>query len=138
MRHRHGYNKLSMKSSHRRAVLRNMATSLLLHERVNTTLPKAKELRGIVDHIITLGKQGDLHSRRQASSFLFDDSVTQKVFVDLAERFKDRKGGYTRILRKGPRLGDGAEVATIELVDFDFSKIQKEKKETKTKKTEQD
>lgn len=118
MRHRHGYNKLGMKSAHRRAVLRNMATSLLLEERIKTTVPRAKELRRVVDRMITLGKRGDLHARRQASGFLFNDAATSKVFSELAQRFKDRPGGYTRILRRNPRLGDGADLATIELVDY--------------------
>ena len=120
MRHRHGYRKLGMKSDHRRATLRNMATSLVKHERIQTTLPKAKELRRVVDKMITLGKRGDLHARRQAASYLFDDSATKKVFENLAGRFKDRPGGYTRILRHAPRFGDGADMATIEFVDFTF------------------
>ena len=118
MRHGVSYKRLSMKSAHRRALLRNMTTSLLRHERITTTLTKAKELRGVVDHIITLGKRGDLHSLRQASAFLYDDEVTSKVFSNLSKRFADRSGGYTRILKKGPRVGDAAEEAIIELVDF--------------------
>lgn len=118
MRHLHGYRKLGRESSHRRALLRNMATSLVKHERIETTVPKAKELRGIVDRMITLGKRGDLHSRRLAASYLFDDDVVKKVFSDLAARFKDRPGGYTRILRTGYRFGDGADMAFLELVDF--------------------
>ena len=129
MRHGHGYKRLGMKSSNRRALLRNMATSLLMHERIDTTLTRAKELRGVVDRIITLGKRGDLHSRRQAAAFLFDDSATVKVFSELATRFKDRPGGYTRILKRGPRLGDAAEAATIELVDYDFGAVTSSKKE---------
>jgi large subunit ribosomal protein L17 len=99
-------------------MLRNMATSLLKHERIETTVPKAKELRGIVDRMITLGKHGDLHSRRQAASYLFDDDTVKKVFDELAPRFKNRPGGYTRILRTGFRFGDGADMAFLELVDF--------------------
>lgn len=118
MRHHNGYRKLGRVSSHRRAMLRNMATSLVLHERIETTVPKAKELRGLVDKMITLGKRGDLHARRQAAAYLFDDEAVKKVFANLAPRFKDRNGGYTRILRKGPRFGDGAEMAFLELVDF--------------------
>lgn len=118
MRHLHGYRKLGRESSHRRAMLRNMATSLLIHERIETTLPKAKELRGIVEKMITLGKRGDLHARRTAASYLFDDSAVTKVFSDLASRFQSRPGGYTRILRKGYRFGDGADMAFLELVDF--------------------
>jgi large subunit ribosomal protein L17 len=118
MRHLHGYRKLGRESSHRRAMLRNMATSLVKHERIETTVPKAKELRGIVDRMITLGKRGDLHSRRLASSYLFDDDAVKKVFDDLAARFKNRPGGYTRILKTGYRFGDGADMAFLELVDF--------------------
>ena len=117
MRHLNGYRKLGRESSHRRAMLRNMATSLVLHERIETTVPKAKELRGIVDRMITLGKRGDLHARRQAAGYLFNDEAVIKVFGDLAERFKNRPGGYTRILKKGFRFGDGADMALLELVD---------------------
>jgi len=118
MRHLKGYRKLGRVTSHRLAMLRNMATSLVLHERIETTVPKAKELRGIVDRMITLGKRGDLHARRQALSHLYDDAAVSKVFSDLAERFKTRPGGYTRILKKGFRFGDGADMAFLELVDF--------------------
>lgn len=122
MNHKHGYRKLGRVSSHRRAMLRNMTTSLLKHERIETTVPKAKELRGIVDRMITLGKRGDLHSRRLAASYLFDDDTVKKVFDDLASRFKNRPGGYTRILRTGYRFGDGADMAFLELVDFQDQK----------------
>ena len=118
MRHLNGYRKLGRVSSHRRAMLRNMATSLLKHERIETTVPKAKELRGIVERMITLGKRGDLHSRRMAAAYLFDDETVKKVFSDLAPRFKDRPGGYTRILKTGYRFGDGADLALLELVDY--------------------
>ncbi len=118
MRHNNGYRKLGRVSSHRRAMFRNMATSLLIHERIETTVPKAKELRSIVEKMITLGKHGDLHSRRIAASYLFDDEAVKKVFSEIAPRFKERSGGYTRILRKGPRFGDGAEMAFLELVDY--------------------
>jgi large subunit ribosomal protein L17 len=117
MRHKNGYRKLGRDSSHRRAMLRNMATSLVKHERIETTVPKAKELRGLVDRMITLGKRGDLHARRLAASYLFDDDAVKKVFSDLATRFRDRPGGYTRIIRKGFRFGDGADMAFLELVD---------------------
>ena len=118
MRHLNGYRKLGRVSSHRRAMLRNMTTSLVIHERIETTVPKAKELRGLVEKMITLGKRGDLHARRQAASYMFDDEAVKKVFSDLATRFKDRNGGYTRILKKGPRFGDGADMAYLELVDY--------------------
>jgi len=126
MRHGHGYRKLGRVSSHRRSMLRNMATSLLVHERIETTVPKAKELRGIVDKMITLGKRGDLHARRQAASYLFSDEAVKKVFSDLASRFKDRPGGYTRILKKGYRFGDGADMAFLELVDYDHAGVKVE------------
>ncbi len=118
MRHLNGYRKLGRKSEHRRALLRNMATSLLLHERINTTLPKAKELRSVVEKIITMGKNGDLGSRRRAASYIFDSVAVDKVFGDLAARFQDRQGGYTRILKRGIRLGDSASMAIIEFVDY--------------------
>lgn len=118
MRHLNGYRKLGRKSDHRRALLRNMATSLLLHERINTTLPKAKELRSVVEKIITMGKAGNLSARRRASSYIFDSVAVDKVFGDLASRFKDRPGGYTRIMKRGIRLGDSASMAIIEFVDY--------------------
>ena len=118
MRHLNGYRKLGRKSAHRKAMLRNMATSLVLHERIDTTLQKAKEVRSLVEQMITLGKRGDLHARRQADSFLFDDAAVAKVFDSLASRFKERNGGYTRILKRGFRVGDSADLATLEFVDF--------------------
>lgn len=146
MRHNNGYRKLGRESSHRRAMLRNMATSLMLHERIETTLPKAKELRGIVDRMITLGKRGDLHARRMAASYLFDDAAVKKVFSDLADRFKDRPGGYTRILKTGFRFGDGANLATMEFVDYvkgsqnapEDKAVPKKKTAGKSKKVEQE
>ena len=97
----------------------NMAVSLLTHEQINTTLPKAKELRRIADKMITLGKKGTLHSRRQAASFLRDDATILKLFSTLADRYKERPGGYTRVLKSGFRYGDSAPMAVIELVDRD-------------------
>ncbi len=129
MRHLHGYRKLGRVSSHRQAMFRNMATSLVMQERINTTLPKAKELRGIVERLITLGKRGDLHARRLAASYFFDDEAVKKVFSSLAARFKDRPGGYTRILRCGTRFGDGAKLAIIELLDSEIKKAEKVKNE---------
>jgi len=118
MRHLDGNRKLGRKSAHRKALLRNLATSLVIHERIDTTLPKAKELRGVVDRLITLGKRGDLTARRLAAAWFFNDEAVSKVFTNLASRFKDRPGGYTRILRRGVRHGDAADMATIELVDY--------------------
>jgi len=119
MRHRHGQRKLNRTSSHRRAMFRNMTTSLLKHEQIETTVPKAKELRGVVERMITLGKRGDLHARRQALSYLVDDAVVRKLFDTLGPRYAERPGGYTRVLKAGYRYGDAAPMAIIELVDRD-------------------
>lgn len=114
--------KLGRTTDHRMALLRNLASDLIIHERLETTEAKAKELRSIVDKMITLGKRGDLHARRQAVAFLYnqeadeDQNVVQKLFGELAERYEDRQGGYTRVLKLGARQGDGAEMAIIELV----------------------
>lgn len=120
MRHRLSGRKLNRTSAHRKAMFRNMAVALLKHEQIKTTLPKAKELRGIVDRLVTLGKRGTLHTRRQALSRLNNDTViTEKLFATLAPRYADRDGGYTRVLRAGFRYGDDAPMAIIELVDRD-------------------
>jgi large subunit ribosomal protein L17 len=111
--------KLNRTSSHRKAMFSNMTVSLLLHEQIKTTKPKAKDLRVFVDKMITLGKRGDLHARRQALSFLQDKTVVEKLFAALAERYKDRRGGYSRVLAAGYRYGDAAQMAIIELVDRD-------------------
>lgn len=121
MRHKHGYRKLGVDGAHRKAMLRNLATSLITHERIITTVPRAKELRRVVEKMITLGKKGELHNRRAAAGYLFEKDAVAKVFGDLATRFKDRKGGYTRILKTGNRAGDNASMALIELVDFDLA-----------------
>ena len=121
MRHRKQGRKLNRTHSHRKAMFANMAASLLLHEQIVTTLPKAKEMRAIADKLITLGKRGDLHARRQAISQIRDVTVVGKLFSELAERYKDRKGGYTRVLKAGFRYGDNAPMAVIELVDRDES-----------------
>ncbi len=119
MRHRNSGRKLNRSSSHRKAMFRNMATALLKHEQIKTTLPKAKELRPVVERMITLGKRGNLHSRRQALSYLRDEIIVRKLFDGLAERYEDRAGGYTRVLKAGFRYGDSAPMAYIELVDRD-------------------
>ncbi len=119
MRHRHGGRKLNRTSSHRRAMFRNMATALLKHEQIRTTLPKAKALRGVVERMITLGKRGDLHARRQALGYLNDETVVRKLFDTLGPRYTERPGGYTRVLKAGFRYGDSAPMALIELVDRD-------------------
>jgi large subunit ribosomal protein L17 len=111
--------KFSRTSSHRKAMFDNMAAALLKHEQITTTLPKAKDLRPIVEKLITLGKRGGLHCRRQALSMLQDTTVTEKLFSALAERYAARQGGYIRILKAGFRHGDNAPMAVIELVDRD-------------------
>jgi large subunit ribosomal protein L17 len=117
MRHRNSGRQLSRNSSHRHALLRNMATSLLRHETIRTTVPKAKELRRVVEPLITLAKVDSLAKRRMAFSRLRDVSIVEKLFVDLGPRFKARAGGYTRILRMEPRPGDSADMALMQLVD---------------------
>ena len=119
MRHRSGLRKLNRTSSHRKAMFSNMAASLLTHEQIKTTLPKAKEMRRIADKMISLGKRGDLHARRQAFAFLRDEAAVSKLFSILAERYKERPGGYTRVLKAGFRYGDAAPMAFLELVDRD-------------------
>lgn len=117
MRHLKAHRKLGRATSHREALLRNLATSLINHEKILTTLPKAKELRGVVDRLITYGKKGGLSHRRLAAQICYDKVSVKKLFDELAGRFKDRPGGYTRIIKRGPRLGDGAMMAFIEFVD---------------------
>jgi len=119
MRHRKGPRKLNRTTSHRKAMFANMATALVKHEQIVTTLPKAKELRRAVDKLITLGKRGDLHARRQALSVIKDRALVDKLFTTLAERYAERPGGYTRVLKAGFRYGDSAPMAIIELVDRD-------------------
>jgi large subunit ribosomal protein L17 len=121
MRHGVAGRKLGVTSTHRIAMLRNMATSLIKHEQITTTLPKAKELRPYVERIITLGKRGDLHARRQAYAQIRDEKVVAKLFTTIAERYKARQGGYTRVLKAGVRYGDAADMAVIELVERDVA-----------------
>ena len=119
MRHRMAGRKLGVTTPHRLAMFRNMATSLLKHEQITTTLPKAKELRPYVERIITLGKRGGLHARRQAYAQVMDERVVDKLFTTLADRYRARQGGYCRVLKAGVRHGDAADMAVIELVDRD-------------------
>ena len=119
MRHGMSGRKLNRTSAHRKAMFANMAASLIKHEQIKTTLPKAKELRPYVEKLITLGKRGTLHARRQAISALRDETIAAKLFGTLAERYADRQGGYTRIMKAGFRYGDAAPMAVIELVDRD-------------------
>jgi large subunit ribosomal protein L17 len=129
MRHGLSGRKLNRTSSHRKAMFANMATSLLKHEQIRTTLPKAKDLRRVTDQLITLGKRGDLHARRQAAAVIREPEVVQKLFSVLGERYKDRSGGYTRVLKAGFRYGDAAPMAIIELVDRDVDAKGAEDKE---------
>ncbi|MBZ0217103.1 MAG: 50S ribosomal protein L17 [Fimbriimonadaceae bacterium] len=122
MRHRKAGRKLNRTASHRKAMFANMAVALIKHEQIVTTLPKAKELRPVVEKLITLGKKGDLSARRQALSKLHNDAaIVQKLFDTLAERYKERSGGYIRVMRAGFRFGDNAPIAVIEFVDRDES-----------------
>lgn len=125
MRHLKDGRKFNRSSSHRTAMFRNMVTSLLKHEKISTTITRSKELRRYADRMITLGKKGDLAHRRKALSFIKSKDVVQKLFSTLAERYKKRNGGYTRIYRSGVRLGDAAPMAIIELVDRDPAAAEK-------------
>ncbi len=116
-----GYRRLNRTHEHRKALFANMAGSLIEHEQIKTTLPKAKELKRIVEKLITLGKRGDLHARRQADSQLKQDAYVVKLFDILGPRYKERQGGYTRVLKAGFRYGDMAPMAIIEFVDRDVS-----------------
>jgi large subunit ribosomal protein L17 len=119
MRHRKAGRKLNRTAAHRKAMLRNMVTSLLEHERIVTTVPKAKETRRIAEKMITLGKRGDLHARRQAMAYIRSKGVVAKLFDELSGQYADRQGGYTRIIRTGNRYGDAAPMAIVELVGYE-------------------
>src|SRR3981081_3499346 len=119
MRHGKAHRKFSRRSDHRRAMFANMAAALIKHEQIVTTLPKAKDLRPIVEKLVTLGKRGDLHARRQAIAEMRDVAMVKKLFAVIGPRYKDREGGYTRVLKAGFRYGDSAPVAVIEFVDRD-------------------
>ena len=134
MRHGKSGRKLGRTSSHRLAMFRNMVTSLLEHERIYTTDAKAKELRRWADWMITLGKRGDLHARRQALQVIRDKNVVHKLFTDLAQRYQARSGGYTRTVKVGFRSGDGAPLSLIELMTGETEKKKKKKKKTKAPK----
>jgi len=125
VRHRKRHGKLGRNSAHRKALLRNMVTSLLDKERIETTDAKAKELRRVADRMITLGKRGDLPARRQALSVIRSKEVTSKVFEELADRFRERPGGYTRVLKVGRRTGDAAPMSIIELVEGEAAEASK-------------
>jgi len=119
MKHNITHRKLNRTSSHRKALLMNLSNALIKHEQITTTLPKAKELRPFVEKIITLGKNGDLESRRKAIAILQDQNNIKKIFDIFADRYKERSGGYTRIIKLGNRFGDNAPTAVIELIDRD-------------------
>ena len=119
MRHGKTHRKLNRTAEHRRAMFGNMAAALIKHEQIVTTLPKAKELRPIVEKLVTLGKRGDLHARRQAIAAMRDPPMVKKLFEVLGPRYRDRNGGYIRVLKAGFRYGDSAAVAVIEFVDRD-------------------
>ncbi len=128
MRHRKAGRRFGRNTSNRKAMVRNMVTSLLDHERIVTTTPKAKEIRKVADKMITLGKRGDLHARRQALSFIQDKTVVAKLFNELGPEYKERPGGYTRIIQTGNRLGDCAPMAILELVNYQEKSSVKEEK----------
>ncbi len=119
MKHNITHRKLNRTSSHRKSLLMNLSNALIKHEQITTTLPKAKELRPFVEKLVTLGKRGDLESRRKTISILQDEKMVAKVFDTFADRYKDRKGGYIRIVKIGNRFGDNASTAVIEFVDRD-------------------
>jgi large subunit ribosomal protein L17 len=121
MRHARGYRRLNRTHEHRKALFANLAGALITHEQIKTTLPKAKDLRPVVEKLVTLAKRGDLHARRQAAAFLKTDEEVQRLFAVLGPRYKDRQGGYTRVLKAGFRYGDMAPMAIIEFVERDVS-----------------
>ena len=123
MRHAVHGRKLGRTSAHRRAMFRNQLASLVTHERIITTLEKAKEMRPIFEKVITQGKRGTLHARRRVRRWIPNRQLVQRLFDDIAPRFEDRQGGYTRITKLGPRKGDGAEMAVLELVDYDPDRV---------------
>jgi len=132
MRHLKAGSKLGRNPAHRRATLRNLVTNVIERERITTTVTRAKAARRLVDQMITLGKRDSLHARRQAAAYLMTPGATQKLFSDIAPRFADRAGGYTRIIHSGWRIGDGAKLAILELVGYKLKK--KEKKERRREK----
>ena len=138
MRHRVDTRKLGRTSAHRLAMYRNLVTSLLEHERLETTHAKARELRRVADRMITLGKRGDLHARRQAARVVRSRDVTAKLFGELAQRYAERPGGYTRVLRTRRRVGDAAEMSIVELVEGQAEPAPKKKKAARKKKSAQE
>ena len=139
MRHRKAGNKLGRNPSHRRALLRNLVTSVVIEDRVETTLAKAKAVRPLIEKMITLGKRGDVHSRRQAAAFLMTPESVTRLFVTVAPRYGDRQGGYLRIIHTGFRKGDGGEKAVLELLgaEQELGEKQQKRAEAKAKKQEE-
>lgn len=133
MRHRVKSQRLGRDTAQRKALLRNMTTSFLEKERMRTTLPKAKAIRPVAEKMITLAKTNTLHTRRQALRFIYKKDVVKKLFEDIGPRFQERPGGYTRIIKIGPRAGDGTEMAMIELVGSEFKKKEKKKEKLSEK-----
>lgn len=131
MRHRVVGRKLNRTMEHRKALFRNMVTSLIVEERIETTLPRAKELRRVADRMVTLGKKGTLHARRQALSYVRSQQAVQKLFSEIAERFAGRSGGYTRILKLGHRQGDGSPMAIIEYLDAPMKPSREERRKSR-------
>ena len=137
MRHGKAHRKLNRTAEHRRAMFGNMAAALIKHEQIVTTLPKAKDLRPIVEKLVTLGKRGDLHARRQAIAEIRDVAMVKKLFDVIGPRYKERNGGYTRVLKAGFRYGDSAPVAVIEFVDRDVDARGRDSGPTQDKKAEE-
>jgi large subunit ribosomal protein L17 len=136
MRHLNSGSKLGRNPAHRRATLRNLVTNVIERERITTTLARAKAARRLVDYVITLGKRDSLHTRRQAAAYLFTPEATKKLFDEIAPRFADRPGGYTRIIHAGFRIGDGAQLAILELLGSKLRKKEKKDGTDKEKKQE--
>jgi large subunit ribosomal protein L17 len=138
MRHLNSGSKLGRQPAHRRATLRNLVTNVIERERITTTLRRAKETRPLVEQMITLGKRDTLHARRQAAAFLMTPAATQKLFQDIAPRFADRPGGYTRIIHAGFRIGDGADLAILELLGSKLKKRLKKDRDKASAKAEKE
>ena len=138
MRHRNYVSKLGRQPAHRRATLRNLVTNVIEKERITTTLTRAKAAKPLVEQMITLGKRDTLHSRRQAAAYLMTPGATKKLFADIAPRFSDRAGGYTRIIHAGFRIGDGANLAILELLGSKLKKKEKKEKAAKPEPAEEE
>jgi len=138
MRHLNSGSKLGRQPAHRRATLRNLVTNVIERERITTTITRAKAAKPLVERLITLGKRDSLHTRRQAAAYLMTPAATRKLFQDIAPRFADRPGGYTRIIHAGFRIGDGAQLAILELLGSKLQKKKSEKDKAAAKKQEEE